>query len=103
MPALLCRDSLTPRVDPLRPQARAAMLAAMEAPGNASSVHAEGRAAKAAIEQARTVIARGLGTAARTDQQSQFLRSEFPGVLPGPVGVAKRLNGAKIRPVIGAK
>jgi cysteine desulfurase len=50
---------------PLRPQARAAMLAAMEAPGNASSVHAEGRAAKAAIEQARTVIARGLATAAR--------------------------------------
>jgi cysteine desulfurase len=50
---------------PLRPQARAAMLAAMAEPGNPSSVHAEGRAAKAAIEQARAVIARGLGTAAR--------------------------------------
>ncbi|WP_442756887.1 cysteine desulfurase family protein [Methylocystis sp. JAN1] len=50
---------------PLRPEARAAMLAAMEAPGNASSVHAEGRAAKAILEQARVGIAKGLGTAAR--------------------------------------
>ncbi|PPD41352.1 MAG: cysteine desulfurase [Methylocystis sp.] len=50
---------------PLRPQARAAMLAAMEAPGNASSVHGEGRAAKALLEQARATIALGLGTAAR--------------------------------------
>lgn len=50
---------------PLRPQARAAMLAALDAPGNASSVHAEGRAAKAIIEQARATIARGLGAPAR--------------------------------------
>ncbi|BDV34533.1 cysteine desulfurase family protein [Methylocystis iwaonis] len=50
---------------PLRPAARAAMLAAMEAPGNASSVHAEGRAAKAVLEQARAAIAKGLGTAPR--------------------------------------
>lgn len=50
---------------PLRPEARAAMLAALAEPGNPSSVHAEGRAAKSAIEQARAVIGRGLGTAAR--------------------------------------
>lgn len=50
---------------PLRPQAKAAMLAAMAGPTNASSVHAEGRAAKAALEQARATIARGIGTAAR--------------------------------------
>lgn len=50
---------------PLRPQARTEMLAAMEAPGNASSVHAEGRAAKAILERARATIARGVGTAAR--------------------------------------
>lgn len=50
---------------PLRPEARAAMLAALEGPGNASSVHGEGRAAKALLEQARATIARGLGTAAR--------------------------------------
>ncbi len=50
---------------PLRPEARAAMLGAMAAPGNASSVHAEGRAAKAILEQARATIAKGVGTAAR--------------------------------------
>jgi cysteine desulfurase len=50
---------------PLRPEARAAMLAAMEGPGNASAVHAEGRAAKGVLEQARATIAKGLGTAAR--------------------------------------
>mgnify|MGYP000851096014 CR=1 FL=1 len=31
---------------PLRPEAKAAMLAAMEQDGNASSVHGEGRAAR---------------------------------------------------------
>jgi cysteine desulfurase len=50
---------------PLRPQARAAMLEALDAVGNASSVHAEGRAARARIEAARGSIARGLGTAAK--------------------------------------
>ena len=42
---------------PLRPAARAAMAAALEAPGNASSVHAEGRAARAGIEAARAEVA----------------------------------------------
>ena len=46
---------------PLRPEARAAMAAAMEVVGNPSSVHAEGRAAKALIERARTQIAAALG------------------------------------------
>jgi cysteine desulfurase len=50
---------------PLRPQARAAMLAAMETLGNPSSVHAEGRAARALLETARATIAAGIGTAAR--------------------------------------
>ena len=35
---------------PLRPEARAAMIAAMDVLGNPSSVHAEGRAAKAVME-----------------------------------------------------
>ncbi|NNU17676.1 cysteine desulfurase [Parvularcula sp. ZS-1/3] len=38
---------------PLRPQCRDAMLDAMSAPRNASSVHAEGRAAKQLVERAR--------------------------------------------------
>ncbi|WP_312530393.1 cysteine desulfurase family protein [Paracoccus sp. (in: a-proteobacteria)] len=46
---------------PLRAQARDAMLAATEIVGNPSSVHAEGRAAKSAIERAREDIAAALG------------------------------------------
>lgn len=48
---------------PLRPEARAAMLAALDAGGNPSSVHGEGRAARALVEAARRDIAAGLGTA----------------------------------------
>ncbi len=48
---------------PLRPEAREAMLAAMDAVGNPSSVHTEGRAAKAIIETARGQVARLVGCA----------------------------------------
>jgi len=46
---------------PLRPEAKAAMIAAMDVAGNPSSVHAEGRAAKALIERARSQVAAALG------------------------------------------
>ena len=46
---------------PLRPEARAAMAAAMDLTGNPSSVHAEGRAARALVERARGKIAAALG------------------------------------------
>lgn len=46
---------------PLRPEARAAMLQACEITGNPSSVHAEGRAAKSALERAREDVATALG------------------------------------------
>ncbi|MFD1912190.1 cysteine desulfurase family protein [Halodurantibacterium flavum] len=46
---------------PLLPEARAAMIAAMDAVGNPSSVHAEGRAAKAIVERARAQVAAALG------------------------------------------
>jgi cysteine desulfurase len=49
---------------PLLPEARVAMLAAMDAVGNPSSVHAEGRAAKAIIERARADLAEAFGAAA---------------------------------------
>lgn len=49
---------------PLRPEARAAMAAAMDVVGNPSSVHAEGRAAKALIERARAQVAAALGAGA---------------------------------------
>jgi cysteine desulfurase len=50
---------------PLRPEARAAMLAAMDAVGNPSSVHAEGRQARRIVEDARAVIAAAVGAEAR--------------------------------------
>ena len=46
---------------PLRPEARAAMAAAMDLVGNPSSVHAEGRAARALVEKARAQVAQALG------------------------------------------
>lgn len=46
---------------PLRPEARAAMVQAMDVVGNPSSVHAEGRAAKKLIEQSRERLAAALG------------------------------------------
>ncbi|HMN86241.1 MAG TPA: cysteine desulfurase family protein [Bauldia sp.] len=46
---------------PLRPEARAAMVDALGAVGNASSVHAEGRAARARIERARADVAALVG------------------------------------------
>ena len=46
---------------PLRPVARAAMVAALGEVGNASSVHAEGRAARARVERARSAVARLVG------------------------------------------
>ena len=45
----------------LRPEARAAMLAAMDCTGNASSVHGEGRAARKLIDDAREQVARAVG------------------------------------------
>lgn len=49
---------------PLRAEARAAMIEAMDVVGNPSSVHAEGRAAKGLIERARGQIAQALGAQA---------------------------------------
>ncbi|WP_127089036.1 cysteine desulfurase family protein [Aquabacter cavernae] len=42
---------------PLRAEARAAMLELLDAPGNPSSVHADGRAARARVERAREQVA----------------------------------------------
>lgn len=42
---------------PLRPEARAALLDVLDGSGNASSVHADGRAARARLEEARAQVA----------------------------------------------
>src|SRR5207237_1641476 len=50
---------------PLRQEAREAMAAAWDLPGNPSSVHAEGRQARRLVEDARTTVARAVGAAPR--------------------------------------
>ncbi|MEM8793115.1 MAG: cysteine desulfurase family protein [Pseudomonadota bacterium] len=70
---------------PLRPEARAAMLAAMDEVGNPSSVHSEGRAAKKIVEQARGQIAQLVGcepseivfTSGATEAASLGIHSEY--------------------------
>ncbi|HYH70618.1 MAG TPA: aminotransferase class V-fold PLP-dependent enzyme, partial [Methyloceanibacter sp.] len=46
---------------PLRPEVRDAMIGALALTGNPSSVHAEGRAARAAIDKAREQVAALVG------------------------------------------
>ncbi|HZP78962.1 MAG TPA: cysteine desulfurase family protein [Pseudolabrys sp.] len=50
---------------PLRPESRAAVLAALSHVGNASSVHADGRAARRLVEDARASVAALVGADAR--------------------------------------
>jgi cysteine desulfurase len=50
--------------EPLRPEARAAMLAALDITGNPASVHADGRAARRVVEDARERLAARFGGAA---------------------------------------
>ena len=70
---------------PLRPEARAAMIAAMDVVGNPSSVHAEGRATKGIIEKARGQVAALVGcepseivfTSGATEAASYALNGAF--------------------------
>ena len=50
---------------PLRPEARAAVVAALDLAGNASAVHREGRQARRMVEEARAAVARLVGADAR--------------------------------------
>jgi len=50
---------------PLRPEARQAMAAACDLPGNPSSVHDEGRQARRIVEQARAAVAEAVGAQPR--------------------------------------
>lgn len=50
---------------PLRAEARAAMNAALDLTGNASSIHGEGRAARRLVEEAREQVAELLGAEAK--------------------------------------
>jgi cysteine desulfurase len=94
---------------PLRPQARAAMLAALEVVGNPSSPHAEGRQARAIIEDAREEVARLVGakpaevvfTSGGTEANNAILAGGWDTILLSPaehdsVLAPARGSGARI-------
>ncbi|MCP3470037.1 cysteine desulfurase [Bradyrhizobium sp. CCGUVB1N3] len=78
---------------PLRPEARAAMVAAYDLVGNPSSVHAEGREARRLIEAARAALASAVGglprnvifTSAGTEANALALSPGLKGPSGGPV------------------
>ena len=78
---------------PLRPEARAAMVAAFDLIGNPSSVHAEGRQARRLVEEARVTLAAAVGalprnvifTSAGTEANALALSPGLRGPSGGPV------------------
>jgi len=74
---------------PLRPEARAAMLDALDVVGNPSSVHAEGRKARAIVEEARERVADLVGvapsqvvfTSGATESNCAVLRARWGAIL----------------------
>lgn len=86
---------------PLRPEAKAAMAHAWEIAGNPSSVHAEGRAARRLMEEARAAVASGVGaepanvifTSGGTEANSLALT---PGLRRGKGPVVERLLSSAI-------
>ena len=78
---------------PLRPEARAAMVAAFDLVGNPSSVHAEGREARRLVEDARAALATAVGavprnvvfTSAGTEANALALSPGLRGPSGGPV------------------
>ncbi len=78
---------------PLRPEARAAMVAAYDLVGNPSSVHAEGREARRLVEDARATLAAAIGglprnvvfTSAGTEANTLALAAGLKGPSGGPV------------------
>ena len=78
---------------PLRPEARAAMVAACDLVGNPSSVHAEGREARRLVEGARAALAAAVGGLARnviftsggTEANALALAPGLRGLRGGPV------------------
>src|SRR6185503_2089398 len=77
---------------PVLPEARAAMAEALEAWANPSSPHAAGRAARAALEAARTAIAEALDW--RHDVILTSGASEAIAIVAARAKAARRLIGA---------
>lgn len=78
---------------PLRPEARAAMLAALDLAGNASSVHAEGRRVRRIVEEAREAVAALVGagpgdvifTSGATEANATVLASGWDWIAAAPI------------------
>ena len=92
--------ALTPRsyldwnaTTPLLPEALAVMLRAAETFGNPSSIHAEGRAARALIEAARTSVAALVGAEAKNVVFTASGTEAANAVLSPALGRAERLAG----------
>jgi len=81
---------------PLRPEVRAAMLAALDEFGNPSSIHAEGRAARAVVERAREEVAALVGaephniifTSGATEAAAMALTPDWQGGSMGQLHVS---------------
>ena len=84
---------------PIVPEAREAMVRAMEAWANPSSPHAEGRAARAILEQSRKRIAQVLGW--RHDVIFTSGASESVEIAAHRAKIAGRAHGATEHPIVG--
>ncbi len=78
---------------PLRPEARAALLAALELTGNPSSVHAHGRALRDAIETGRRRVARLAGAESK---QVVFTGSATEAITQAIIGGSKTFGAGAI-------
>ncbi|WP_027316685.1 cysteine desulfurase family protein [Microvirga flocculans] len=91
---------------PVRPEVSEAVLRALQLPGNASSVHAEGRLARAEIEGAREKVARLVGartknvvfTSGGTEAANLVLTPGFRRL--GQAGAARLFVGAAEHPCV---
>ncbi len=111
MPSLYLDANAT---EPVRPEARAAAIAAMDLPGNPSSIHTAGRAARRVLETAREQIAARFGanpgevvfTAGGTEANALAILALGRGrrVLVGATehpAVLAAATGAALLPVLG--
>ena len=101
--------------EPLRPASRAAVVAALDAGGNPSAVHAAGRAARRRLEEAREAIAHRLGarsgdlvfTGGGTEANALAIqglgrgRRVLAGATEHPAVLAAAGAGAAVVPVLG--
>lgn len=81
---------------PLRPEARAAMVAAWDLAGNPSSVHTEGRQARRIVEDARVAVAGALGADSRnviftSGGTEANVLALTPGLVRNPGAAVRRL------------